>query len=298
LLNRVCVSERESDVDAVTGWLRATRRRAHQGARLSRWMLEAPAFPRPIVAPDRTGFPHRVFLARVPLVGTGACGEPILEAGKRINVALAAPSFDGVVVTPERPLSFWRTLGHPGPAQGFRPGVEIRGGCLIPSIGGGLCLVSNVLFALGARLGWTIHERHGHSADVSLGLPGDPWGLDATVLWPHLDLRIAPTAGAARLAMAVRGEVLEVAADATTPAALDVALTVEDERTRRTAGGLVRENRVLRSLHDRATGRLLAREVLAENRKRVTDPAERRRTCMSCDETSCGTGIVALRRTR
>ena len=31
----------------------------------------------------------------------------------------------------------------------------------MPSIGGGICLVSNALFAMAVRVGWSILERHG-----------------------------------------------------------------------------------------------------------------------------------------
>src|SRR5262249_13549825 len=86
-------------------WARAwgaARRRGRQAARLLRWAVEPRGFPPPLVASGPGGFPHRVFEARVPLFGPGASGEPLLEAGKRTNVALAAPAFDGVVVTPWR----------------------------------------------------------------------------------------------------------------------------------------------------------------------------------------------------
>src|SRR5262249_5074518 len=184
---------------------------------------EGRPFPAPELAPPGGPFRHRGLEARIPLARAAA--DPALEAGKRTNVALAAPAFDGVVLAPSRPLSFWRALGRPAEEAGFRAGVEILGGCLVPSIGGGLWLLSKALFAMAARLGWTILERHGHSAEVALRAPGEPWGLDATVLWPHLDLRIAPRAGKARLAMVVRGDHLELGVDATEALDVSVALS-------------------------------------------------------------------------
>ena len=214
----------ESDRGPVARGWRAARRGGHRVARLVRWVVQPRDFPSPIVALGRAGFPHRVFEVEIPLVADGVSGEPLLEQGKAANVALAAPALDGLVVSPARPLSFWRAVGRPGRSRGFRPGVELLGGCLIPSTGGGLCLLSNALFAMAARLGWTIRERHGHSADVARALPGDPPGLDATVLWPYLDLRVAPRAGAVRLTAAVRDGVLALAADAKELPVLDVAL--------------------------------------------------------------------------
>ncbi len=85
--------------------------------------------------------------------------------------------------------------------------MELRAGCAVPAIGGGLCLLSNALFALAVELGWEILERHGHSMALA-----DPHALDATVAYPYVDLRIAPRRGTAVLAVAVRGDVLVVAA--------------------------------------------------------------------------------------
>jgi vancomycin resistance protein VanW len=292
---------RETDMGVVARGWRAASRRAHEVARRCRWMVEPRAFPAPLVAAGWDEFPHRLFEASVPLCGAGALGEPALEEGKRVNVALAAPALDGVVLSPRRPLSFWRAVGRPSRARGFQAGVEIRGGCLIPSIGGGLCLVSNTLFAMAARLGWTIIERHGHSADVSRALPGDPPGLDATVLWPYIDLRVAPRVGSARLSARVRGGAFELAVDADRPAPFEVALAVEDggvDGAAAPAGEPWRERRVVRTLRERGGGRLVAREVIAHDRKRVVAAAARTRTCLSCGEASCATGLVALRRTR
>src|ERR1700743_3485817 len=89
--------------------------------------------------------------ARVPIARSGA--HPTLEAGKRHNVKLAATAFHGVVIAPDRPLSFWRTLGPATAARGFTWGMELRAGCAVPSIGGGLCLVSNALFAMAVEQG-------------------------------------------------------------------------------------------------------------------------------------------------
>jgi vancomycin resistance protein VanW len=289
------MATRESEVGAAARTLRAVRRRAREASRLARWIVEPRAFPPPEIAPPGGPFRHRVYEARIRIARAAA--DPVLEAGKRANVALAAPAFDGVVLAPSRPLSFWRALGRPAEEAGFRAGVEILGGCLVPSIGGGLCLLSNALFAMAARLGWTILERHGHSAEVALRASGEPWGLDATVLWPHLDLRIAPRAGRARLAMTVRDDHVELAVDTTEAPAVTVALSSESERTWIDRGERVRGNLIVRVTSD-LEGRVLRREVVAWNRKRVADVRAHRRTCLTCDEAGCRTGLVALRRVR
>lgn len=245
--------------------LRRLRVATLQAQRLARWLVD-PAF----VAPGRTTPTGPLAHAmRVPIARAGA--DLRLEAGKRHNVRLAASAFHGVVIAPDAPLSFWRTLGPATAARGFTWGMELRSGCAVPAIGGGICLLSNALFALAVELGWTIIERHGHSLAL-----GDPHALDATVAFPHVDLRIAPRTGRAILDVAMRGDVLAVGVHADAPR-LRVELVREQREAATTRDTRIRR-RVWRELE------LLEDRVIVDDHQRI--PAELR-TCLDCGETAC-----------
>lgn len=233
--------------------------------RLARWLLE-PELTAPARVAPAGRISHRI---RVPIARAG--NDPRLEAGKRHNVRLAATAFHGVVIAPDRPLSFWRTLGPATAARGFAWGMELRSGCAVPAIGGGLCLVSNALFALAVELGWRILERHGHSMAL-----GDPSALDATVAFPHVDLRIAPRTGTAVLDVTVRGDVLVVAVRHDAPT-----LRIELESAQ-TDDGQVRDTQIRRRVwHELA---LLEDRLIVNDHQRI--PAALR-TCLDCGETAC-----------
>jgi hypothetical protein len=110
-----------------------------------------------------------------------------LTAGKVENLRRAARAFHGVVVPAGATLSFWRQLGRTTRAKGFTEGRELREGCLVPAIGGGLCQLSGLLYQAALEAGLEIVERHGHSRV----LPGSSaeLNLDATVFWNYVDLR-------------------------------------------------------------------------------------------------------------
>ncbi len=262
---------------------RQLRVRARQAVRLVRWRLEGDRFPRPETGP-RTSDDHLIYRHAVPIARSDADAHPLFEAGKRHNVRLAARAFDGLVLEPNQPLSFWRTLGRISEADGYRYGMELRGGCVVPAVGGGVCLLSNALFEVAVALGWTIVERHGHSLEaIPPAADAAVWGLDATVFWPHVDLRVAPTA-ATRLAVFVERDgatdllIIEAYGERSAPS---VELEMVDERVvRDSAGAHYRLNRVTR----RVGGQ---REVIAENRRRILGPVGRRRSCLTCDETDC-----------
>ncbi len=109
------------------------------------------------------------------------------QLGKVQNLRVAARRLDGVEVPADGTLSFWAQVGRPTRRSGYTIGRELREGCLIPSVGGGLCLLSNALYQVALRAGFEIVERHAHSARV----PGSAAiaGQDATVFWNYVDLR-------------------------------------------------------------------------------------------------------------
>lgn len=267
-------------------WTRRVKTNLLRGARLASWVARPASYPAPSHAPP--GARCRVVIAeeRVSLRRTDASAEPLFEEGKRVNVALAAPSFDGLQLGPDRPLSFWRALGRVTEARGYRHGMELRGGCILPAVGGGLCLLSNALFALAARAGFRILERHGHSLEAVPPLEGALWGIDATVFWPYVDLRFAPDRPVTLSARVVDDELVvrALAADATSERYELLSL---DERVEQHATGPFRINRVGR----RRVG-ASAVEVIAHNRRRVLDPSEQRRSCLTCNETDCHSHVT------
>jgi len=119
--------------------------------------------------------------------------EWILQAGKVENLRVASASFHGAELAAGQVFSFWAHLGRPSRSRGFVAGRELREGCVVPSIAGGICQLSNALYAAALDAGLTILERHAHSRV----LPGSAAEVsrDATVLWNYVDLRfVAPFA--------------------------------------------------------------------------------------------------------
>lgn len=124
---------------------------------------------------------------RSPLWTDGRAEEFLLVAGKVQNLRVAARAFDGVLVPAGQVFSFWRQLGRPTRRRGFVEGREVLGGCVVPTIGGGLCQLSNALAACARRAGIAWTERHAHSARVQDTVLADD---DATVAWNYVDLRL------------------------------------------------------------------------------------------------------------
>ncbi len=267
-------------------WWRDAKVNVRRAERLWDHVRRPAAYPPPRYAFADGGFDKLHGWRTVTIDRGDAAADPRLEAGKHANLQLAAPCFDGLVLGPDRPLSFWTALGRVTAGRGFRYGMELRGGCLVPALGGGLCMLSNALFDLAAHLGWTVLERHGHSKEAVPPPADQPWGLDATVFWPHVDLRVAPR-DEVRLACRVGQGQLLVDVHGRAPAEVRCEIRACKDQTRVQAGVRQRENELWRKTFALADGRLLADELLVRNHKVLLHSWQQARNCLTCGEVGC-----------
>jgi hypothetical protein len=123
---------------------------------------------------------HRLYSATDPR-------ERELELGKVQNLRVAAAAIDGIVLAPGDTFSFWRAAGRTTQRKGYVIGRELRGGCMIPNRGGGICQLTNALSRVAHRAGMEIVERHSHSVHPPGFFIDD--ATDATVFWNYIDFR-------------------------------------------------------------------------------------------------------------
>ena len=108
------------------------------------------------------------------------------QANRARNVEVAAARLNGVVLYPGDILSFNAVVGARSLENGFQKAGEIFKGEMIEGVGGGTCQVASTFHAAAFFGGLDILERLPHSrpsAYITLG-------LDATVVYPAVDLKI------------------------------------------------------------------------------------------------------------
>src|SRR5689334_5250637 len=86
------------------------RRLGLQAARLAGWWASPGSWPAPRRYDEARDGRLDVLAQEVhlPLASRDGPDDAALEAGKHTNLRLAIAAFDGLVVAPDRPLSFWR----------------------------------------------------------------------------------------------------------------------------------------------------------------------------------------------
>jgi hypothetical protein len=135
-------------------------------------------------------YPEFLAECRSPLWTAESTVENSLQFGKVQNLRKACLRLHLVEIRRGQTFSFWKQVGKAKRSNGYARGRELRQGCLIPSVGGGLCQLSNSLYDLTLQCDCEIVERHAHSAVV----PGSAaeQGCDATVFWNYVDFRFRP----------------------------------------------------------------------------------------------------------
>jgi hypothetical protein len=132
-------------------------------------------------------FPHLAAQSRTPLWSDPRLAETGMQRGKVHNLRAAAKRLDSTLLPAGETFSFWRQVGKATRARGFVAGRMLQEGCLVRSLGGGLCQLSNALYDVALQARCEIVERHGHSRIV----PGSAaaFDRDATIAWNYVDLR-------------------------------------------------------------------------------------------------------------
>ena len=102
------------------------------------------------------------------------------------NIDVAAAKIDGLVILPGEIVSFNSVVGERSEENGFAKSWEIFKGEMVEGVGGGTCQVASTFHAAAFFGGLDVVERLPHSRPSAY----IPMGLDATVVYPIVDLKI------------------------------------------------------------------------------------------------------------
>lgn len=135
--------------------------------------------------------PYVCFRHATPLIRRLKNADMWLQQNKIINLKIAVPHVDGIILEPGQVFSYWRLIGRTTRSRGYVKGMVLKNGAVVPGIGGGLCQLSNLIFWMTIHTPLTVIERHRHGYDV---FPDSnrtqPFGSGATCFYPHGDLMI------------------------------------------------------------------------------------------------------------
>lgn len=115
--------------------------------------------------------------------------DPVLQDNKAVNLALAAPKINGILIRPGETFSFWHFVGRPSAANGYRTGMVIANAQTGEAVGGGMCQFSNLIHWMVLHAPLTITEQHHHDQfDLFPDFGRQvPFGTGTSIFYNYLD---------------------------------------------------------------------------------------------------------------
>lgn len=198
--------------------------------------------------------------------------DPVLQENKAVNLALAVPKVDGILIRPGEVFSFWRLVGPCTARRGYREGLTIERGAPRSGIGGGMCQFTNLIHWMVLHSPLEVVERHHHDGVDLFPDCGRqvPFGTGTSILYNYLDYRFRnPTDQTFQLKLSTTGTHLCGKLLAERPLAEKYHIEARGEYFSREGDTVYRNGQVYRRCIDKHTGRERSRELIQENHARV-----------------------------
>lgn len=198
-----------------------------------------------------------------------------LQENKAVNLALAAPKLDRLLILPGEVFSFWRTVGSVTAAKGYRTGLTIRGGAPSSDIGGGMCQMTNLIHWMVLHSPLEVVEHHHHDGVDLFPDYGRkvPFGTGTSIFYNYIDYRVFnPTEQPFQLIVYTTDEYLCGELRTTQPLPHAYHIACEGEGFVREDGVVYRVGRVFRTVVDKRTGNTLSKICIKQNHARVLYP--------------------------
>jgi len=195
-----------------------------------------------------------------------------LQENKAVNLGLAAPRIDGVLIRPGETFSFWALAGNSTARKGYLDGPFHWKGKLVGAMGGGMCQMTNLLHWLALHSPLEIAEHHSHDHyDLFPGHdPKVPFGCNTSINYNYLDYRLYNGTDNT-FQFRVWTNETHLCGELRAEKPLPYRWHVEETESRfvREGDDIYRENVIVRRTVDSVTGKTCAAEVIRNGRAKV-----------------------------
>lgn len=209
-----------------------------------------------------------VFKHQTPLRRQLKDVDKVLDDNKIVNLKLAIKQVNQIVIHPGQVFSYWRLIGNPKAAKGYKEGMVLDHGKFKLGVGGGLCQLSNLLYWMVLHTPLEVLERHRHSYDV---FPDSnrtqPFGSGATCVYNYRDFQFMNTTNESyQIKLYMDEHYLYGEVYSTTPNYLTYEIYEKTHSfSQATWGAYIRENKIHRSIKN-LEGQVLDDHMVCENK--------------------------------
>lgn len=195
-----------------------------------------------------------------------------LQENKAINLGLAAPKVNGILIRPGESFSFWHLVGSCTRKKGYRDGLTIAGGKPQKGMGGGMCQFTNLIHWMVLHSELTITEHHHHDQYDLFPDCGRqiPFGTGTSILYNYMDYRVRNDTDAVwQLLVHTDNTHLYGQLRCDKEPRVKYHVHIENEYFSKEGEDVFRNGTVVRECIDKATGNLLSSAVIKRNHAKV-----------------------------
>ena len=195
-----------------------------------------------------------------------------LQENKAVNLSLAAPKINRIIIRPGETFSFWYLVGNTTEKKGYKEGLTIFADHTEPGIGGGMCQMTNLIHWMILHSDLTITEHHHHDG---LDLFPDfkrkiPFGTGTSIMYNYLDYRFKNTTKRTyQLIIFTTPEYLCGELRADRPQRYKYHISTENVFFSREKGIVYRNGEVYREKVDKVTGNHIEKKLIRSNHAKV-----------------------------
>ncbi|MBE6570634.1 MAG: vancomycin resistance protein [Ruminococcaceae bacterium] len=195
-----------------------------------------------------------------------------LQENKAVNLSIAAPKVNGVLIRPGEVFSFWKLVGKITPLKGYKEGLTISNAKVASGTGGGMCQFTNLIHWMVLHSPLEIIEHHHHDGfdlfpDYNRQIP---FGTGTSIMYNYLDYRVKNnTNNTYQLVTYVTDTYLCGELRATQELDVKYHVSADNECFVRENGVVYRTGFVYLKCFDKRTGNLLKQECIRQNHAKV-----------------------------
>ncbi len=195
-----------------------------------------------------------------------------LQENKAVNLSIAAPKINKILIRPGETFSFWHLVGNTTEKKGYKEGLTIFADHTEPGIGGGMCQMTNLIHWMVLHSDLKITEHHHHDG---LDLFPDfqrkiPFGTGTSIMYNYLDYRFKNTTNRTyQLVIYTTPEYLCGELRADKPQRYKYHISAENVFFSREDGVVYRNGEVYRDKVDKVTGKHLEKKLIRLNHAKV-----------------------------
>lgn len=198
--------------------------------------------------------------------------DMVLQENKAVNLSLAIPKINGIVIMPGETFSFWKLVGNCTKKKGYMDGVVIKNGNSSKGVGGGMCQFTNLIHWLVLHSPLTITEHHHHN---NVDLFPDygrkiPFGTGTSIMYNYLDYQFTNnTKQRFQLLIGMDEKYLfgELRSDMCISNAYHI--IEENHYFSKINNEYYRDNEIYRKVFEKDSGNIICKELIVKNHSKV-----------------------------